>query len=118
MFLPFEFFFFIIFAIILGLFIFNLIRGIRQWHYNNQQPVLTVEAKVVDKRNHVSRHAHNHNGHVHHTTSTTYYVTFEFESKDRLELKVPRDKYGYMVQGDVGKLTFQGTRFIDFKRQL
>ena len=44
-------------------------------------------------------------------------ATFQFESGDRLELKIPRDRFGYLVEGDTGKLHFQGTRFLDFQRQ-
>ncbi|WP_425447365.1 DUF2500 domain-containing protein [Dethiothermospora halolimnae] len=109
-------FFGIIFMMIIIIVIINIVKGVSEWHNNNQQPVLTVDAKVVSKRSHVSRHSHNHDGHVHNTRSTTYYITFEFDSNDRVELKVPSNKYGYIVEGDKGKLTFQGTRFHDFKR--
>ncbi|MBQ4627771.1 MAG: DUF2500 domain-containing protein, partial [Clostridia bacterium] len=48
--------------------------------------------------------------------STTYYATFQFESGDRLELAVPSSEYGMLVEGDKGKLSFQGTRFLSFER--
>ena len=48
---------------------------------------------------------------------TTYFATFQFPSGDRLELEIPRDRFGYLVEGDSGKLHFQGTRFLDFQRQ-
>jgi hypothetical protein len=70
----------IFFIIVFGFILFNIFRGIREWSYNNQQPVLTVEAKLVAKRQHVSRNSHNHDGHVHHTSSTSYYATFEVQS--------------------------------------
>ena len=50
------------------------------------------------------------------SSHTTYYVTFEVESGDRIELVVPSSEYGFMVEGDQGKLTFQGTRYISFDR--
>ena len=50
------------------------------------------------------------------SSHTTYYVTFEVESGDRIELVVPRSEYGFMVEGDQGKLTFQGTRYLSFDR--
>jgi hypothetical protein len=49
---------------------------------------------------------------------TTYYVTFEFESSDRLELTVSGQEYGQLVGEDIGNLTFQGTQFIEFVRVL
>lgn len=116
MFYGFPSIFGIVFVIILSVIVITILKGLAEWHNNNQQPVLTEKAIIVSKRNHTSRRAHNHNGHVHHSTNTTYYVTFEFENKDRLELKVPRNKVGYLVEGDFGDLTYQGTRYHDFVR--
>lgn len=111
----------IIFAVVIGMFLFTIIKGIRQWNKNNHAPRLTVPATVVSKRNHVSRHHHhNHAGTgMHHTTfSTTYYVTFQVESGDRLELQVEGDEFGLLAEGDQGRLTFQGTRYLGFERKL
>ena len=47
---------------------------------------------------------------------TTYYVTFEAESGDRTEFRVSGREYGSIAEGDQGKLTFQGTRYISFDR--
>lgn len=112
----FPFFFITIFLIIVGTFIFMAVSGASQWHRNNQSPVLTVEARVVVKRTDVSRH---HSGdsmnHMHHST-TWYYATFEVESGDRMELSVTGQEYGLLAEGDQGKLTFQGTRYLGFER--
>jgi len=106
----------IMFLLVFGIIIFNILRGVKEWHNNNQQPVLDVPAKVVSKRNHISRSSSNHNGHHHGHTRTTYYVTFEVESGDRMELHVPSKDFGLLAEGDIGKLTFQGTRFHKFER--
>ena len=53
--------------------------------------------------------------HGHHTY-TYYYVTFEVDSGDRMELGVEDAEYGLLVEGDRGRLTFQGTRFLGFER--
>ena len=96
-------------------FIVILVKIIGQWHNNNQSPRLTVEATVVAKRGHTTHH--HDAGNIHHShSSTTYYVTFQFESGDRLELHVPHSQFGYLVEGDRGELTFQGTRFLGFER--
>lgn len=108
--------FFLVFFIILGVILFTFIKGIQQWSYNNQQPVLTVAAIVVTKRANVSRNVHHHGDHHHHSSSTTYYVTFQVESGDRMELHVNGREYGQMAEGDKGKLTFQGTRYLKFER--
>ncbi|MBQ3605380.1 MAG: DUF2500 domain-containing protein, partial [Muribaculaceae bacterium] len=85
--------------------------------HNNNSPRLSVDAKIVDKRSHTSHHHHNHNGHMHTSSSTSYYVTFEVQSGDRMELKVPRSEFGLLVEGDEGVLSFQGTRYLGFERK-
>lgn len=114
----FEIMFFLVFALVIGVFLVTIVRGIGQWHKNNQSPRLTVDATVVAKRTNVSRH-HHHNGagHMGHTsTSTTYFVTFQVESGDRMELRMDGYQFGLLVEGDRGKLTFQGTRYLSFER--
>lgn len=106
------------FIIFLGVFIYNLFMNIRQWHKNSQSPRLSVDATVVTKRSHTSHNHHHHNGHMHTTSSTSYYyVTFQVQSGDRMELKVKSYDYGMMVEGDFGVLTFQGTRYLGFERK-
>ena len=114
MFFPFEILFFIVFFLILATFVVTLVRGLLQWNKNNHSPRLTVPVTVVAKRTNVSRHRGS-NGHRH--TSTTYYVTFQVESGDRMELHVDGQEYGMMVEGDQGELTFQGTRYLGFVRK-
>lgn len=100
------FLFFAFFAVI-------LVKSISQWNKNNHSPRLTVPARVIAKRTNHSRHAGT-NGHHH--TSTSYYVTFEVESGDRMELRMQGHEYGLLIEGDNGKLTFQGTRYLGFER--
>ena len=110
----------LIFVVVIGMFIFIAVKGISQWNKNNHSPRLTVPATVVAKRTNVSSHHHHgHNGTgMHHTShSTTYYVTFQVESGDRMELNVAGHEYGMLIEGDHGKLTFQGTRYLGFERQ-
>lgn len=107
----------IVFVIVIGMFIVTAIRGIGEWNKNNHSPRLTVIATAVAKRTNVSHHHHGGvNEHHHHHTSTTYYVTFQVESGDRMELQVSGQEYGTVVEGDVGNLTFQGTRYLGFER--
>ena len=47
---------------------------------------------------------------------TRYFATFEVESGDRMELTVPENEYGYLIEGDEGTLTFQGNLFLSFTR--
>ena len=106
-----------VFLIVIIIFALTIVKGIGQWNKNNHSPRLTVEAAVVAKRQYTAHHHHADVNDFHHTgSSTTYYATFQFESGDRLELSVPWNQFGYLVEGDRGKLTFQGTRFLGFER--
>jgi hypothetical protein len=53
---------------------------------------------------------------MHH--STHYYVTFEVESGDRMELSLSGHEYGLLAEGDTGHLSFQGTRYLSFERNI
>ncbi len=109
----------VVFVLVIGMFIVIAVKGISQWNKNNHSPRLTVPATIVAKRTNVSsHHHHNHGGTgMHHTShSTTYYVTFQVESGDRMELHVAGHEFGMLIEGDHGKLTFQGTRYLGFER--
>lgn len=108
----FEFIFFIFFFLVIGMFIYTFIKNITQWNANNHSPRLTVTALIVTKRTNVSRHNHHHST----SSSTSYYVTFQVDSGDRMELRVSGAEYGMLAEGDRGQLTFQGTRYLGFER--
>ncbi len=110
----FEILFFIVFFLILGVILVSVIRGIAQWNQNNHSPRLTVRAAIVSKRLQVSHH-HAADG-VNSSSFTHYYVTFQVESGDRMELQVNGREYGILAEGDCGNLTFQGTRYLSFER--
>lgn len=113
----FEIMFFLVFAIIIGSFLVIMIKGIGTWNKNNHSPRLTVMAKVVSKRTDVSHHTHVHaDAAAHSTSSTWYYVTFEVDSGDRMEFSVTGPEYGMLAEGDTGRLSFQGTRYLSFER--
>ena len=101
------------FVIIIFVFIFIFVRGAKQWSINNHSPRLTVPAKVTGKR----EECHHHHHDTHMSTSTTYYATFEVESGDRIEFLINGWEYGQLAEGDRGKLSFQGTRYLGFVRQ-
>lgn len=109
----FELMFQLVFFVVLGVIVVQAIRGIGQWGKNNASPRLTVEATVVAKRTNVTHHHHTD---MPSSTATQYYATFQVESGDRMELSLSGREYGMMVEGDKGKLTFQGTRFLSFER--
>ena len=100
----------LVFVLVLGSIIVTLIRGVGEWNKNNQSPKLTVPATVVAKRSDV------HRGIETMHTFTSYYVTFQVESGDRIEFLVSGTEYGMLAEGDRGMLTFQGTRYLNFQR--
>lgn len=108
----------LVFLMIFGMVLVTFLSGLRQWNRNNHSPRLTVSATVVAKRECFHTHRHNHHNGMHHTTrSTTYYVTFQLDSGDRMELNMSGQDYGLLVEGDRGDLTFQGTRYLGFVRR-
>ena len=98
------------FLLVFGIILVQLIRNVMEWGHNNAQPRLTVDATVVSKRD---EHYYN-NGRA---SSTSYYVTFQVESGDRMEMNLSGQEYGMLAEGDRGRLTFQGTRYLGFERQ-
>ena len=104
----------LMFVLVFGIILVTLFSGLKQWNKNNKSPQLTVNAVVVSKREDY-RHRRSSSSHMHHS-STWYYVTFEVESGDRMEFNVTGQEFGILIEGDAGKLTFQGTRYIGFER--
>ena len=119
----FSFLFPILFLLFVGVFLWTLFRNIRTWNQNNHSPRLIVPAAVVAKRTSVSHSSTANAGdmtgaHGYSTsTSTSYYVTFQVESGDRMEFVVNGSDYGMLAEGDIGKLSFQGTRYLGFERR-
>ena len=98
-----------IFVIVIGTFVVAAVKGVGTWARNNAQPVIDADATVVSRREDIRRGANHHR-------YTTYYVTFEMEDRNRQEFAVSGREYGQISEGDYGQLTFQGTRFLGFRR--
>ena len=102
----------IVWVLMLVVILSSLFQSFRQWNKNNHSPRLTVPATVVAKREDYRRRRNgNHTSH-----RTYYYVTFQVESGDRMELHLQGYEYGLLVEGDRGNLTFQGSRYLGFER--
>ena len=100
-----------------------VVKNVAQWSKNNNSPRLTVECVVVDKRTETTTQqtpvAGDASGvHGFQTiTDTVRYVTFQVESGDRIEFTVSGSEYAQLAEGEQGKLTFQGTRYLGFERK-
>ena len=104
----FPFLFMLVFIFFIIVFVYSMVKGLSQMRKNNNSPRLTVEAQIVTKR---APHYQRKNG-----SSTRYFVTFQVESGDRLELQVNAWEDGQLVEGDSGKLNFQVSRYLGFER--
>ena len=113
----------VLIAVFAALLIGAVGRGIYVWLRNNRAPRETVDARVVTKRMKVSGHG----GHagtrtvsgmngVGLSTYTRYFVTFELGNGRRLELGMKDPEYGMLAEGDLGRLSYQGTRYLGFER--
>ncbi|ODV54108.1 MULTISPECIES: DUF2500 domain-containing protein [Lysinibacillus] len=100
-----------VFFIVFGSIAFSLIKAIVIWSKNNHSQTLTVPAKVVTKRTNIRGGSNNT------AAYTSYFITFEERNGERQELKVNGRDFGQLVEGDIGLLTYQGTRFHTFERQ-
>lgn len=90
-------------------FVYTMSVWIRSAKHNQQvrkMPQQTVRALVVAKRTEVWGD----------NSFTNYYTTFEFDSRERIELKLSGEQYGMLAEGDDGMLTYQGDRFLDYQR--
>jgi len=107
--------FMVMFALVLAVFVVTIVRALREKRQNDNAPRLTVEARVTGRRSETTHH-HDQNTNVTHT-STDYYATFEVESGDRMEFRISGPEYGQLAEGDEGRLSFQGTRYLGFVRE-
>lgn len=95
-------------AVFFIVFILNFVK-------NKKAPIISVEATVIGKRVDVSGGG-GVNNNV--SASTWYYITFQTEHGERLELSLSGRTYGMLQEGDKGTLIYQGQWFKDFKRNL
>lgn len=113
--------FIIVFVLVIGIFIAATVRSAREWNKNSRSPHLTVSAKIVSKRTNISLHRHANAGDISGahgfsaTPSKRYYVTFQVDNGDKMEFSVTGSEYGMLDEGDTGKLSFQGTRYLSFE---
>jgi Protein of unknown function (DUF2500) len=103
-----------VFVIVIGSIAYRAIKGFAEWTHNNAQPRSSDPARVVTKRTET-------NGRIAHNTAsrvwTSYFVTFEMKSGERMELNLEGRDFGLLAEGDVGMLAYQGTRYLGFQRR-
>ena len=102
----------------------NLFKKVRQWNYNNGQPVLTFDAVVVSKKIDVTRGirktVHNKDTDTalsRYAQTVKYYVTFQVENGECITFRVKLKDYNRLIERSLGKITYQGTRYLRFVKR-
>jgi hypothetical protein len=89
----------------------SIVLSIARMAWNACIPVQSAWARVVAKRTEVIGHR---NGRTH----TRYYGTFEFADATRREYLLSGTNFGLLVEGDAGRLSWQGTAYRGFERRI
>src|SRR3954453_2952679 len=76
-------------------------RGVAEWARNNQMPVESSPARVIAKRTHTWGSG---GYHPRRPVRTSYFVTFELKSGERMEFDLYGQEYGLLGEGDEGLL--------------
>ena len=112
-FIRFEFISFIVmFSIVISLCILSVFA---QWRKNNRAPRLTVMA-VVEKKYLQKARLLNYDT-AKFSYASSYWICFKVESGDCIDLCVEKEEYDKLSEGASGYLTFQGTRYFEFKEE-
>jgi hypothetical protein len=83
----------------------------QQIEADNRAPQVQVMARVLSRRQ-----SFHHSSVGSHHAYSGYYVTFELDNGDRMELHLSGQEYGLLIEGDTGVLTYQGSRYVRFER--
>lgn len=95
----------------------SLVIVLWQWHKNKQSPLIVTQATVLTKRiEKHSRQTRNASGFGTRTHKfKLYYVTFQLEGGENIELLINVKVYNVIRKGQQGKLTFKGSKYLDFE---
>ncbi|MDO4318497.1 MAG: DUF2500 domain-containing protein [Lachnospiraceae bacterium] len=100
-----------------------IVITLRREKQNDAAPRLTVSAFVAEKETDVTYQQvpaagdpTGASGYFTHST-TSYYVTFQIPSGDRMRFSVSETVYHTLTERESGNLSFQGTRFLSFEKR-
>lgn len=88
--------------------VFIIARGVVQSSRDRSGPVITTPATVLGRRQMLLPGTS--------TARTAYFATFGLPDGNRIELRVPLDQAGLILEGDRGLLTYQGVFARRFER--
>ena len=85
--------------------------------HSNSTPILTVDAKVIGKRFNTFQDTQSFADMIpYYNYATLYFVTFEVVNGEKLEFSVTSVEYENLIEEDLGKLSYQGTKFLEFHK--
>jgi hypothetical protein len=96
-----------------------IIKGLLEWSKNNKLPVKSIRSSVLAKNSETKlRIGHGHTGHSDNSNSSSRTIrTITFQSSidnTRHVFRVNRKVFDLIVEGDIGILVHQGTRYHSF----
>lgn len=106
----------IIFSV--ALIVFIIIVVLRHFKSSNIERITdnSIEATVFHKRSRKKRDPNTlpYDKEYAYAATVFYYITFETRNCQRIELTVNADTFRRLSEGDIGKLIYQGSQYIDF----
>lgn len=111
------------FLIVAAVIVVTIIKSMAQHHRDNNSPRLNVKAVVVDKREEIRHEQQPVAGDVtgahgyHIKISSSYWITFQVESGDKMDFLVDGNEYKRLSEGEEGNLLFQGSRYLGFEKE-
>jgi len=106
----------LIFAVILGTAVYQLVKKSRQSGRNKALPVLTAPAIIASKRSTAIAQPADISPKYKADPSAKFFATFQFEDGRTLELELNNVQFASLKEGDQGKLAYQGSRYLGFAR--
>lgn len=106
----------VFFLIVFILLLFFISKGMQESTENNLKPVIPVSVLIVSKRVAIS-HNHNSPSRVN-ATIPRYFIGVQYTNGEMQEFVVSGIDYEVIETGAKGVLSFQGSKFIDFEREL
>jgi hypothetical protein len=112
-----------LFAVVFfGIFIligYMLVKSFAERSRNNSSPIVTSRVTITAKTTNTAYRGNYIPDNINvQTPYNTYFITFEFVNGNRAEFNVPRSDYAYISEHDTGILTYQGSRYINFEREI
>lgn len=116
MFSVFYFIFGLALVYIIGSLLLKAFKSINEKTLNDQSPVLKIPAIVVEKRVQTQNQTHYGDDDNYVSIKNEFIIIFEnIQNSNRLAFEVHEDVYNTIVKDDVGYLTYQRKRFLDFE---